>query len=158
MPNDQQHSNIFQVVFALFALVVVFLLYAFLYTNFYRILPTPPGQTNHIYDPERSIYSIFFGIFDNSFLFIFVIALLMDVVASYLFPSVQKGIVNLVLLFSSSYFVAQINGIVPVLNQVLAFSSTFPNTYNVLSTNYYAVIMLFMLGLSTIFSFRQKRR
>ena len=141
----------------LFFIAIMFFVFAYITTKFLIFLPLPKGAPNTLYSPLYAIYNAEFVTFDNSFLFIFVIILFLDVLVAYYRPSKRRGIINIFLLFGVVFFGTILNTAIIPLN-LLGFASLLPNTYAFFTNGYYIVVTFFMLILAIIFDFRDAQQ
>lgn len=141
-----------------FFIFIILLVFAYLGSFFLSKMPIPQGQSSSFYAPIILIYSSFFGIMDNSFLFIFVIGLFADTLYAYLRPSKARGVLNILVLFGVAFVTAQLNTFLNPISTALYANTLMPNTYAFFNNDYYAILMIFFIGLSIIFNFRGEER
>lgn len=99
----------------------------------------------------QSIYSTIVGIFDNSFLFIFIIVIFGDVYISYVEPSRTKAIENIFAFFMVAWFYALFAQLFTAFNS-LQFSTLMPSTSAFFLNGYYIVFTFFAIILCIIFN------
>jgi len=139
-------------------LVIFFIFFAFLLALFIgaffinNILP----KNSVAYTTSNTIYTTIDAFADNSFILIFFVMLIFDVVASYLKPSKTIGILNILLLFAIVYIVLFMQNFLPTLNNVLSANTILPNSYAFMSSAYLPYIVFMFLIASIILNFRHK--
>jgi hypothetical protein len=137
----------------LFFMFFIFLLGLFIASFFInKILP----QNTQAYTLANTIYTTLDAFIDNSFIIIFFIVLIFDVIASYLNPSKALGILNILLLFGVVYIVLFTQNFLTTLNSVLSANSILPNSYAFLSSPYLPYLVFIFLIASIVLNFRHK--
>ena len=118
-----------------------------------QIFPTMFGS-NSI--PTRIMYTTTQTI-DNAFFFILIIALIIDLVASWMNPSIGKAIANFVMILGLGYANVQLNAFIVASGPIFTtMNAILPNTTHFLTINFRVVVMYFFLIISTIFNVRSK--
>jgi len=138
------------VIFFIFFIFLLGLYIASFFIN--KILP----QNTQAYISANTIYTTLDAFFDNSFIIIFFVVLIFDVVAAYLKPSKTLGILNILLLFGVVYIVLFTQNFLTTLNSVLSANSILPNSYAFLSSPYMPFIVFMFLIASIVLNFRHK--
>jgi len=137
----------------IFFIFFVFLLGLFIASFFInKILP----KSSVAYTTSNTLYNTFDAFIDNSFILIFFVVLIFDVIASYLKPSTTLGILNILLLFGVVYIVLFTQNFLTTLNNTLAANSILPNSYTFLSSPYMPFIVFMFLIASIVLNFRHK--
>jgi len=130
---------------------LIFFIGAMVLTAFINLMPANP-LTNGV----KGIYLSVFAFFDNSFFFLLLFLLIVDIAGAYHNPSIIKGIGNFVFILGFGFmFLNTRNTFVGALGN-LSFSVLMPNTYATLNNNYLAVLLFFMLIIATALNFRPK--
>jgi len=138
----------------LFFLFIAFLIALFI-ANFFinKVLPS----NTMAYTTANTIYTTTRGFFDNSFILIFFVVLLIDLVVAYYKPSVVDGILNIFLLFAIVYIVFFMQNTLPIFNNVLSANTILPTTYAFLSSAYIPyLVFMFLIGV-IVLNFRHKQ-
>ena len=150
---DEEQRSVFGTFFLLFFIFIVFLIGAFLCAKFLSISSGVFGSNSLAYRTSNTIYNTVFGLFDNSFLFIAVIALLADGISAMISPSVARGIANIFLLFATAYVFVFFNTFTYTLNAALDANTLLPNTFFFFSNHYtlFLIIALSVFGIITNF-------
>jgi len=138
------------VIFFIFFIFLLGLFIASFFIN--KILP----KNSVAYTSANTIYTTLDAFFDNSFILLFFVVLIFDVVASYLNPSKMLGILNILLLFGVVYIVLFTQNFLTTLNTTLAANSILPNSYAFLSSPYMPFIVFMFLIASIVLNFRHK--
>ena len=137
----------------IFFIFFIFLLGLFIASFFINnILP----KSSVAYTSANTIYTTLDAFFDNSFILLFFVILIFDVIASYLNPSKILGILNILLLFGVVYIVLFTQNFLTTLNSVLSANSILPNSYTFLSSPYMPFIVFIFLIASIVLNFRHK--
>ena len=137
----------------IFFIFFIFLLGLFIASFFINnILP----KSSVAYTSANTIYTTLDAFFDNSFILLFFVVLIFDVIASYLNPSKILGILNILLLFGVVYIVLFTQNFLTTLNSVLSANSILPNSYAFLSSPYLPFIVFIFLIASIVLNFRHK--
>jgi len=138
------------VIFFIFFIFLLGLFIASFFIN--KILP----RNTQAYTSANTIYTTLDAFTDNSFILIFFVVLIFDVVASYLKPSTALGILNILLLFGVVYIVLFTQNFLTTLNSVLNANSILPNSYTFLSSPYMPFLVFMFLIASIVLNFRHK--
>ena len=138
------------VIFFVFFIFLLGLFIASFFIN--KILP----QNSVAYTSANTIYTTLDAFFDNSFILIFFIFLIFDVMASFFKPSTTMGILNILLLFGVVYIVLFTQNFLPTLNNVLSANGILPNSYAFLSSPYMPFLVFIFLIASIVLNFRHK--
>jgi len=138
------------VIFFIFFIFLLGLFIASFFIN--KILP----KNSVAYTSANTIYTTLDAFTDNSFILIFFVVLIFDVIASYLKPSTTLGILNILLLFGVVYIVLFTQNFLTTLNSVLNANSILPNSYMFLSSPYMPFIVFMFLIASIVLNFRHK--
>ena len=137
----------------IFFIFFIFLLGLFIASFFINnFLP----KNSVAYTSANTIYTTLDSFTDNSFILIFFVVLIFDVIASYLNPSKTLGILNILLLFGVVYIVLFTQNFLTTLNSVLSANSILPNSYTFLSSPYMPFIVFMFLIASIVLNFRHK--
>jgi len=137
----------------IFFIFFIFLLGLFIASFFINnFLP----KNSVAYTSANTIYTTLDSFTDNSFILIFFVVLIFDVIASYLNPSKTLGILNILLLFGVVYIVLFTQNFLTTLNSVLNANSILPNSYTFLSSPYMPFIVFMFLIASIVLNFRHK--
>ena len=136
----------------LFFIFVAFLIALFLANFFLKFLP----QGTAAYTASNAIYTTTRVLFDSSFILIFFVVLLIDLLVAYFRPSVLDGILNIFLLFAVVYIVFFMQNTLPIFNNVLSANTILPNTYAFLSSAYIPYVVFFFLIAAIILNFRHE--
>jgi len=137
----------------IFFIFFVFLLALFIASYFINnFLP----KNSVAYTTSNTLYNTIDTFIDNSFILIFFVILIFDVVAAYLKPSKTLGILNILLLFGIVYIVLFTQNFLTTLNNVLSANSILPNSYTFLSSPYLPFIVFMFLIASIVLNFRHK--
>jgi len=138
------------VIFFIFFIFLLGLFIASFFIN--KILP----QSSVAYTSANTIYTTLDAFIDNSFILIFFVILIFDVIAAYLKPSTILGILNILLLFGVVYIVLFTQNFLTTLNTTLSANSILPNSYAFLSSPYMPFIVFIFLIASIVLNFRHK--
>jgi len=138
------------VIFFIFFIFLLGLFIASFFIN--KILP----QSSVAYTSANTIYTTLDAFIDNSFILIFFVILIFDVIAAYLKPSTTLGILNILLLFGVVYIVLFTQNFLTTLNTTLSANSILPNSYAFLSSPYMPFIVFIFLIASIVLNFRHK--
>jgi hypothetical protein len=138
------------VIFFIFFIFLLGLFIASFFIN--KILP----QNTQAYATANTLYNTFDAFIDNSFILIFFVVLIFDVIASYLNPSKTLGILNILLLFGVVYIVLFTQNFLTTLNNVLSANSILSNSYAFLISPYMPFIVFMFLIASIVLNFRHK--
>ncbi len=137
----------------IFFMFFIFLLGLFIASFFINnFLP----KNSVAYTTSNTLYATLDAFFDNSFILIFFVVLIFDVIASYLNPSKTLGILNILLLFGVVYIVLFTQNFLTTLNSVLSANSILPNSYAFLSSPYMPFLVFMFLIASIVLNFRHK--
>ena len=137
----------------IFFIFFIFLLGLFIASFFINnILP----KSSVAYTSANTIYTTLDAFFDNSFILLFFVVLIFDVIASYLNPSKTLGILNILLLFGVVYIALFTQNFLTTLNSVLSANSILPNSYTFLSSPYMPFLVFIFLIASIVLNFRHK--
>jgi len=138
------------VIFFIFFIFLLGLFIASFFIN--KILP----QSSVAYTSANTIYTTLDAFIDNSFILIFFVVLIFDVIAAYLKPSTTLGILNIILLFGVVYIVLFTQNFLTTLNSVLSANSILPNSFAFLSSPYMPFLVFIFLIASIVLNFRHK--
>ena len=150
-----------EVIIEMLAVAFTFLLSGFLLFLFIAHLPSGGNIPSNLFAPVISMVTSTFAIFDNSFPFLLIGVVFIDIIDSYWHPRLSKAIINLGLLFILAYISILQTVFVNTINTALTFNTILPVTYATVSSPYILVFAFFMVILSVIFNFRpdpNKRR
>jgi len=137
----------------LFFLFIAFLIVLFLANFFIGFLP----RGSVAYTSANTIYATTRVLFDTSFIIIFFVVLIIDLLVAYYRPSVLSGILNIFLLFAVVYIVFFMQNTLPLFNNVLSANTILPNTYAFMGSPYVPYIVFFFLIGTIILNFRNEK-
>lgn len=149
--NDQ---SIFESILSFFFLFILIVIGAYITLHFIKIFPVPSNSLAGT--TMTSIFKAVFGGFNTAFIIFLIITILMDVLASAFFPSIDRGIENLIMFFVFVYvgfFLKQSTLLLNVLNA----NTLMPTPYAFLTQNYFILLILIFIALSTVLNFRSVR-
>ena len=134
--------------FALFFLLLALCICGFMAQLYIHNFPSSPitGTLNYIFN-----YTYTF--IDDSLLFVFLIALFLDLVNSYMHPSIAMGIINIFGIFILGYLYLVFINITPIILGPFTPNTFLPITTAFFTSSYIAVIIFFFMIFSAILNF-----
>jgi uncharacterized integral membrane protein len=158
MADDEEgHISGFGIFFLLFFIFMLFLIGAFICSRFLGVFTSITPTNSIAYTASHTIFSAVFGIFDKSFLFFAIVALLGDGIYAAMHPSQARGIANIFLMFALVYVFIFFNTFTYTLNMALSANTIMPDSYAFFS-NHYTLFLLIMLAVfGIIMNFRTKK-
>lgn len=150
-----ERDNIFGTVFLLFFAFLLLLIGATITSKFLGVWGGIVTVNSVAYAAPHTIFSTVFGIFDNSFIFIALVALLLVPISAYMHPSQAAGVLDIFLLLAVAYVFIFFNTFSYTLNSVMSANTLLPNSYSFFSNHYTLFVIMAIAIFAVILNFRK---
>jgi hypothetical protein len=153
---DTDRPNAFGVMFYMFLFYFIMLIAVYIAKQFVAPIPATTIGGVPVVNPVYAFLNGAITVFDDSFIFIFIIGVFLDPISAWVDPDPVRGIVNILALLFLTFF----SLIIAVNLASLSFlnpATLLPQSTAFFSNYYYLIITFITLALSIVFNFRKKQ-